>query len=102
MSKLRDHCYVPSQAVEEDELAVSLMKEALSKYGNHHRLGKPTLISVSYEGLMQFKEAYLFSLYHKLGIKSSHSPTFSDGNEKYVREVEEYLPLELWCCRVWA
>ena len=33
MGKLRDHCWVPERAEEEDALALSLMKEAMVKYG---------------------------------------------------------------------
>ena len=90
--KVRDHCFVPTMAVEEDELALSFMKEAMTKYGNKRSInGRPTIISTSYEGMMQFKKVYLFDLYRQLGIESSYIPLFKDGNAKYVRDEKEYL-----------
>lgn len=90
MSKIRDHCFFPEVAVKEDELAVSLIREAMLKYGKHSSNGRPNVITVSYEGLMQFQGAYLFDLYKQLGIQSSYLPNFEDANDKYVRGAEEY------------
>ena len=95
MGKLRDHCWVPERAEEEDALALSLMKEAMVKYGksDSSKGESPVILPVSYEGLMQFKGVYLFDLYRKLRLKSSYLPTFQDGNDKYIRREEDYFPL---------
>ena len=95
MGKLRDHCWIPERAEEEDALALSLMKEAMLKYGKSANSGgeSPVVLPVSYEGLMQLKGVYLFDLYRKLRLKSSYLPTFRDGNEKYIRREEDYFPL---------
>merc|ERR1711862_403612 len=58
-SKLSDHCHVPFLAKEEDNYAIKLMREALLKYGSNGE-GRNQVVTVSYEGLMQFKETYLF------------------------------------------
>ena len=86
-SKRRERCSTQEMAQKEYELALLLMKEALQKYGKRSSKGRPPrAIPVSYEGLMQFQETYLFDLYKQLGINSSYVPTFQDGNHKYVAD----------------
>lgn len=88
-SKLRDHCGIPSNSQHEDETALTLMKESLQKYGKPNHNGTPRIITVSYEGLMQFQGVYLSDIYKQLGINSSYLPSFEDGNKKYVKNVED-------------
>ena len=85
MGKFRDHCGIPTTAIEEDELAASIQKEAMTNYGQKSFDGRRTLLSVSYEGVMQLKGAYFFDIYRQLGIESSYLPTFNDGNTKYIQ-----------------
>lgn len=92
-SKLRDHCGIPSHSQHEDETALTLMKESLQKYGKSNHNGIPRILTVSYEGLMQFQGVYLMDIYKQLGISSSYLPAFEDGNEKYVKTMED--PAEL-------
>ncbi len=78
--KLRNpHCRIPPQVADvEDDAAMKIMREAYQKYGEDR------VMIVSYEGLMQFKQSYLFEIYKSLGIESTYVPDFIDGNRKYV------------------
>ncbi|KAL3804712.1 hypothetical protein HJC23_008527 [Cyclotella cryptica] len=79
------HCRNEALREKEEDLALQLMDEALDRYGKRRSNGdKERAIVVSYEGLMGMKEAYLFELYHQLGINSRYAPEFKDGNAKYV------------------
>ncbi|KAL7477113.1 hypothetical protein ACHAW6_002926 [Cyclotella cf. meneghiniana] len=79
------HCRNEALREKEEELALQLMDEALNRYGKRGSNGdKERAIVVSYEGLMVIQEAYLFELYQQLGINSTYTPVFSDGNAKYV------------------
>lgn len=84
-SKLQDHCKLEI-GVEEDEVALDLMTEALERYGKSgtHGEERERALVVSYEGLMGVGKAHLFDLYRKLGINSTYTPAFKDGNNKYV------------------
>ncbi|KAL7531933.1 hypothetical protein ACHAXR_004312 [Thalassiosira sp. AJA248-18] len=86
--KLKDDCPIAEVAEKEDELALEIKKEAYEKYGRHGSLlksgDKERVIAVSYEGLLEMKETYLFDLYQQLGINSTYAPTFIDGNAIYV------------------
>jgi hypothetical protein len=42
------------------------------------------VVLVSYEGIMSLGESYLFDIYRQLGINSTYTPSFKDGNAKYV------------------
>lgn len=83
-SKLQDHCKLEI-GVEEDEVALDLMTEALERYGKRGSNGeRERALVVSYEGLMGVGKSHLFDLYRKLGINSTYVPVFADGNNKYV------------------
>ena len=79
--KLRNHhCYLPPEVVDiEDDTAMEIMREAYEKYGEEGRV-----MVVSYEGLMQFKQSYLYGIYKSLGIESMYVPDFVDDNRLYV------------------
>lgn len=85
-SKFREHCTVTEYAERENQVGLSLMKEALHSHGKLKSINMSKVIPISYEGLMTFQSAYLFGLYKQLGIESTHLPTFDDGNEKYVKK----------------
>ena len=85
MGKFRDHCGIPTTAIEEDEVAASIQKETMRNYGQSSFNGRPTLLPVSYEAVMQLKGAYLFDIYRQIGIESSYLPQFNDGNTKYIQ-----------------
>ena len=73
------HCRVsPEAANVEDDIAMKIMREAYQKYGDER------VMIVSYEGLMQYKESYLFEIYKSLGIESTYIPDFFDENSMYV------------------
>ncbi len=73
------HCRIPPEVADvEDGDAMKIMREAYQKYGDER------VMIVSYEGLMQFKQPYLFEIYKSLGIQSTYVPAFIDGNRKYV------------------
>ena len=83
-SKLQDHCKL-NIGVEEDNVALGLMTEALERYGKSASDGdRERALVVSYEGLMGMGKSHLFDLYKKLGINSTYVPVFADGNNKYV------------------
>ncbi|KNC51551.1 uncharacterized protein AMSG_07451 [Thecamonas trahens ATCC 50062] len=42
-------------------------------------------VVVSYEALMFIGEPYMYSIYDKLGIKSSYMPRLVDANHRYIR-----------------
>ena len=81
--KLKGHCHLSDVGWREDEVALSLMSEAMDKYGTNGRV-----IAASYEGLMQMKEVYLCTIYHQLGIDLRYIPLFSDGNKKYLTTID--------------
>ena len=83
-SKLQDHCKL-NIGVEEDNVALELMTEAIERYGKRASDGdRERALVVSYEGLMGIGRSHLFDLYEKLGINSTYVPVFADGNNKYV------------------
>eukprot|EP00970_Alexandrium_tamarense_P009774 scaffold1958_cov198-Alexandrium_tamarense.AAC.19 len=96
--KLQDHCRLDAEGKAEDDVALGLMAEALERYGKRGTSlsgnggGKERAIAISYEGLMGMQGAYLFDLYHQLGINSTYVPTFSDGNAKYVTIPKQSKP----------
>ncbi|KAL3783237.1 hypothetical protein HJC23_001144 [Cyclotella cryptica] len=85
-AKNREHCHNQNFADQEDEMALSLIKTAIGRFGVRGKGEKERVITVSYEAMMEFKEAYLFDLYHQLGIDSSYVPEFTDGNAKYITD----------------
>lgn len=87
--RLKDDCPILEVAEKEDAMAMAIMKEAYEKYGkqgSHLKNGNERVIVVSYEGLLEFKEVYLFDLYHQLGMNSTYAPAFIDENAKYVTD----------------
>ena len=91
--KLKKHCQMENVGRREDEVALSIMSTAIETYSKHGSSrgslpedvsGTERVIPVSYEGMMEMQEAYLYQLYHQLGINSTYLPSFDDGNEKYV------------------
>jgi len=50
---------------------------------------------VSSEGLMHFKQSYLFEIYRSLGIESTHIPDFVDENSMYVAQDRQHQMLDL-------
>jgi len=88
--KLREDCHFLEITEKEEKIKAAIKKEAYAKYGKHGsqlKSGeKERVIAVSYEGLQELKEVYLFDLYHQLGIKSTYAPSFIDGNAKYVAD----------------
>ena len=89
--RLKD-CSNLEQAEAENEMALVMKKEAYKKYGKQGSMlksgDKERVIPVSYEGLLELKEAYLFDLHHQLGIDSAYVPGFIDGNAKYVANMD--------------
>ncbi len=86
-SKLSSHCKFEEVVKDEDGMAITLMKEALEKYGkggSKVKDGKQRVIVVSYEAMIGMKQAYLNNLYANLGINSTYTPKFEDGNKKYI------------------
>ena len=81
--KLRNqHCRASQEVANvEDVTAMKIMREAYQKYGGEEN----KVMIVSYEGLMQYKESYLFEIYNSLGIVSTYVPDFVDDNRMYVR-----------------
>jgi RecA/RadA recombinase len=79
--KLRSHhCHIPPEVADiEDDTAMEIMREAYQRYGEEERV-----MVVSYEGLMQFQQSYLFGIYKSLGIESTYVPDFVDENRMFV------------------
>ena len=65
-AKQREHCRFPEVAEKEDEMAMSLINEAINKYGTRGDGKKERVITVSYEAMMEFGESYLFDLYYQV------------------------------------
>lgn len=65
-AKHREHCRFPEVAGKEDEMALSLINDAINKYGTRGVGDKERVITVSYEAMMEFQEIYLFDLYHQV------------------------------------
>lgn len=96
--KQRMHCPNEDVGMLDEKRAISIMTEALNKYGrqgrleeysrisHNNRLSEERVIAVSYEALMGLKSPYLFNIYNSLGINSTYVPEFKDGNEKYVQQ----------------
>lgn len=92
-NRIEGRCRSRMILAKEDDIGLSLMKEAYQKYGvggtiiktQRHRNVAERAIVVSYESLIEFKETYLFGIYQQLGIRSSHAPIFIDENAQYVR-----------------
>lgn len=92
--KTRSHCHIPEVADAENDIAMEIMREAYKTYGSGamHASAHPDndgggdarVMVVSYEGLMQLKQPYLFQIYNSLGLKSTYVPDFVDENRKYV------------------
>ncbi|KAL7551541.1 hypothetical protein ACHAWF_014722 [Thalassiosira exigua] len=92
-AKFNEHCHMEEVGKMENEVALGLMTEAIEKYGKRGSrrgslpgdvTGEERVFVVSYEGLMDVQESYLRGLYQDLGINSTHTPSFQDGNKKYV------------------
>mmetsp|Transcript_4423 Transcript_4423/g.9893 ORF Transcript_4423/g.9893 Transcript_4423/m.9893 type:complete len:379 (-) Transcript_4423:22-1158(-) len=85
--KMKLHCKDERIAQGEEARGIVLMVEALTKYGTsgtlRNELGR--VVSVSYETLMALQSAYLYEIYEMLGINSTYTPRFKDGNEKYIK-----------------
>ena len=92
--KLRVDCPKLDIAKKEEETKLAIIKEVYTKYGKHGTKTlkndeKERVIIVSYEGLMELKDVYLFDIYHQLGIVSNHTPAYyEDSNAKYVADPE--------------
>ncbi len=92
--KIRSHCHIPEVAGAENDISMEIMREAYKTYGSGalHASAHPDndgdddarVMVVSYEGLMQLKQLYLFQIYNSLGLKSTYVPDFVDENRKYV------------------
>lgn len=67
-AKHREHCAIEAVAEKEDEIAMTLINEAIDKYGTRGN-GEERVILVSYEGLMEFRETYLFDLYYQVSLR---------------------------------
>ena len=65
-AKHREHCRFDAAANNEDEMALSLINEAINKYGTRGDGDTERVITVSYEAMMEFRESYLFDLYHQV------------------------------------
>jgi hypothetical protein len=79
ISKVSSHCPQEKVALEQNEHARQLMREAIDKLDPFSEV-----ILVSYEGIVSLQESYLFGIYRQLGINSTYIPSFKDGNAKYV------------------
>jgi len=82
-------CGISSTLVDASfEKSMGLMKEAFVAYGMHGsrvpKVGTERVLIVSYEGLMEMKDSYLYEVYNELGIDSTFLPSFIDGNAKYI------------------
>ena len=89
--KLRDDCPKLEIVKKEEKIKLAIIKEVYTQYGKHGskiKTGeKERVIIVSYEGLMELKDVYLFDIYHQLGIISNHTPAYyEDANAKYVAD----------------
>ena len=84
--KLRNrHCDIPPEVANvEDDTAMKIMREAYQMYGEER------VTVVSYEGLMQFKQSYLFEIYKSLGFESTYIPDFVDENRMYVAQDRQH------------
>jgi hypothetical protein len=78
-SKIISHCPQEKVAEEQNEHARQLVREAIDKLDPSSEV-----ILVSYEGIVSLQESYLFGIYRHLGINSTYTPSFKDGNAKYV------------------
>lgn len=82
-------CHSRTIASEEEEIGLSLMKEAYKKYGQgaHNRKGRSKgaerVIVASYESLMKLKESYLLRIYEQLDINSGYISQLKSGKAKY-------------------
>lgn len=65
-AKRREHCRFDAAADKEDEMALLLINEAINKYGTRGDGDAERVITVSYEAMMEFRESYLFDLYHQV------------------------------------
>jgi hypothetical protein len=86
------HCLSSADTTNEDEMALSFIRKAIKRYGvqGTSKTGeKSRVIPISYEALMEFKESYLFDLYHQLGLDSKYVPEFRDANAKYVTDAKK-------------
>jgi hypothetical protein len=79
LSKIKSHCPQEKVAEEQNEHARLLMREAIDKLDPFSEV-----VLVSYEGMVSLQESYLFGIYRQLGINSTYTPSFKDGNAKYV------------------
>jgi hypothetical protein len=79
ISKLRSLCPQEKVAEQQNEHARQLMREAIDKLDPFSEI-----VLVSYEGIISLRESYLFDIYQQLGINSTYTPSFKDGNAKYI------------------
>lgn len=95
--KIKSHCQVSETADLENQAAYDLIEESLEKYGKRGSMLEPgdkeRVIDVNYEAFMALQEAYLFDLYWKLGINSTYTPSWKDGNIKYVVDPVQINPM---------
>ena len=92
------HCTNSTILEMEEELGREILEQAIHKYislnkssrrgGQRRRLIQTTedgkVVLVSYELLNQLKDHHLLMLYDALGIKSTFTPVWLDGNVKHV------------------
>jgi hypothetical protein len=79
ISKIQSHCPLKEVAEQQNEHARQLMTEAIDKLDPSREV-----VLVSYEGMMSLGRSYLLDIYRQLGINSTYTPSFKDGNAKYV------------------
>jgi hypothetical protein len=79
ISKVRSRCPHKKVAEQQSEHARQLMREAIDKLDPSNEI-----VLVSYEGIMSLRESYLYDIYRQLGINSTYTPSFKDGNAKYI------------------
>lgn len=65
-AKHREHCRFVKVASREDDVALSLIRSAIEKYGIRGSGDEERVVTVSYEAMMEFQETYLFDLYHQV------------------------------------
>lgn len=87
--KIKTHEKNVTIALQEDLHAKQLIAHAMSHLSSLPTSDEhPELIVVSYETLMSLQKPYLFDLYSRLGINSTHMPKLENGNKKYIQPPE--------------
>jgi hypothetical protein len=88
ISKVNAVCRSNIATMNQNEHANAFAREALS------RLPPGRVVMVSFEGLVSLQKDYLFDIYKQLGINSTYTPKFIDGNARYIRN--DLLPKQLF------